>query len=310
MKTFFFLLTFLSTIGINLLSQITFIGFDQKQCNLLENSPYTYRSFYFGKWTTPGYEILKDGIVVYSPAKIDNDPHWIKDLKFINDSTGFLIEATCCSGGIYKTIDFGKTWKVIGYGALGYIGNCFIDNGYLGMYIINSNEAFLITSYACDTTLVVSRASEFSKNIKRIRLDTLNTLKISLTDSIFGNPFCIKDTLSFKILLSTDTIKIEITLQQLPLPPVEINSIVSTNRLDIYPNPTSDYIKIHYTEEIRSPIIISIQDILGKKIISKKLNNSVNEEVYIGNLPEGIYLVNISIENRIFQSKFIKINNR
>jgi|GEM_PF-4298022 len=118
--------------------QTSFLGFDQPQCHLLENSPYAYYSTTYGKHNCPAYIITKNGIGVYNTVggSNDNNPSWIYDLLFINASTGFST-----TGGIFnslyveKTMDYGKKWNVLG---------AVSSSTFLGTYIVNINTAFLI----------------------------------------------------------------------------------------------------------------------------------------------------------------------
>ena len=111
------LIILLSIPGLNLSAQLDFLGFDQMQCNILENSPYTIIETSGGKRAAPGFQILKNGIIVYVANDFDhNIPYWCHELKFINDSTGWMVETILYKSYVKKTTDSGKTWKETGTG--------------------------------------------------------------------------------------------------------------------------------------------------------------------------------------------------
>lgn len=289
------------TSGLKIFSQISFLGFDQVQCNLLENHSYTYEIIRVGKWSTPGFIIFRDGVIVYHSPIAEHSPYFFRDFNFINDSIGFLVYSDISTTWVYRTSDYGQTWENIGFG----LGGGFISGEYFGLYIVNFNTAFLITSLGF--RIVVSRASEISQAYKIIDLDSSN---IAINDTIYGDPFCIKDSLTFSVMIDTNRIDLKLNFQQLSLPTTSRNIYATANSIDVFPNPSSDYIKIHFNTEIASYGSIIVQDISGKIVIINELNDPFSEKIYIGDLPEGIYSIKILIENIFYQTKFIKINSR
>jgi hypothetical protein len=47
----------------------------------------------------------------------------------------------------------------------------------------------------------------------------------------------------------------------------------------------------------------------GKVVIIKKINNPSEEDIFIGNLQDGVYLVNIHSGISNLQARFVKIKN-
>jgi endonuclease I len=80
-------------------------------------------------------------------------------------------------------------------------------------------------------------------------------------------------------------------------------SIDDFNKISItlYPNPSSNYIKI---SGIKSKTNINIYDVLGKKILSKTIEESQNN-IDVSQLKKGLYFIRIESNN--FALKFIKI---
>lgn len=75
--------------------------------------------------------------------------------------------------------------------------------------------------------------------------------------------------------------------------------IAKTEKISIYPNPTTDFINIKSSKKIQN---IEIFDISGRKI-DAKLNGF---EVDVRSLSAGSYLLNIETEGRNYTEKFIK----
>ena len=72
------------------------------------------------------------------------------------------------------------------------------------------------------------------------------------------------------------------------------------NKLQIYPNPTKNIIHIKNNSEIEK---IKIFDYLGKEVFTQ---TQYNNEINVGNLSNGIYLLEINSENEKVYKKFIK----
>lgn len=73
----------------------------------------------------------------------------------------------------------------------------------------------------------------------------------------------------------------------------------ASNKLSIYPNPTTDFIKIRSSSTIKN---VNIFDSTGKNITLKLEGDQVD----VRSLPSGLYLVNIETDGRNFTEKFIK----
>lgn len=70
------------------------------------------------------------------------------------------------------------------------------------------------------------------------------------------------------------------------------------NQIKIYPNPTSDFIKI---ENVKNLNIIRIFDLTGKLV-----KESISPEIDVKSLLKGQYILNIHSGNEIISQKFIK----
>ena len=83
----------------------------------------------------------------------------------------------------------------------------------------------------------------------------------------------------------------------------EMTSII-INPLNIYPNPNNGEFKI--SVENNSEIsTIDIYNLMGEKVFNSDMNKTMNE-IDISNQPKGVYFVEITIGDKIFNEKIIK----
>jgi hypothetical protein len=71
----------------------------------------------------------------------------------------------------------------------------------------------------------------------------------------------------------------------------------------LYPNPSKGGFYLEFTEAQNSQLRIYINDLNGKRVYEKELNNRVN--LLNLNLPTGMYLLNVELENKSFSQKII-----
>ena len=71
--------------------------------------------------------------------------------------------------------------------------------------------------------------------------------------------------------------------------------------LNIYPNPTMDFIKINNEE----PVNVKIINLNGKVVKSKNLKNG---KIDISDLASGIYLLEVQLNGKIYKQKIRKAN--
>lgn len=84
-------------------------------------------------------------------------------------------------------------------------------------------------------------------------------------------------------------------------PPTGIED-VSVKFLNMYPNPVDEYIHIESLNN-RNIKRIAILDIYGRQVLKSKAPWTI---LYVGNLPPGVYVIHVSIENNMLRKKFIK----
>ncbi len=84
---------------------------------------------------------------------------------------------------------------------------------------------------------------------------------------------------------------------------VNINEVNATKHIEIYPNPTSDYITIENKQGTIKTI--SIYDILGRKLKELPVDHS-KITFYVGDLNKACYFIQIKTANEVMNSRFIK----
>jgi endonuclease I len=81
--------------------------------------------------------------------------------------------------------------------------------------------------------------------------------------------------------------------------PNYVPNYISTSKVffDVYPNPASEYVMINCTFAHDENSTIDIIDLTGREVYSKKLTDVI-ENIDITKLPEGVYIVSISLQDR------------
>ncbi|MEL6256370.1 MAG: T9SS type A sorting domain-containing protein, partial [Bacteroidota bacterium] len=89
-----------------------------------------------------------------------------------------------------------------------------------------------------------------------------------------------------------------------------LEEYVEESSLSLFPNPTTNFLRVEYELKETADVQIEVLDMLGKKFLSHEKNTrgiGVNtEEVSIEGLPSGIYLLQLKIEDASQTLKFVK----
>ena len=97
------------------------------------------------------------------------------------------------------------------------------------------------------------------------------------------------------------------TINVLPLGVTE--DALTITALENYPNPFSDYTTINYTIRKDATVSISILDLLGNTVTALENGNQVSGEhttsFYSSNIAEGMYLLQLKVDNTIKTKKII-----
>jgi len=83
---------------------------------------------------------------------------------------------------------------------------------------------------------------------------------------------------------------------------------ISSDNILIYPVPVKDFITIDISTPTQSNIEINILNITGEKILyDKTYSKSYKKDINIKNIPEGMYLIKITINDKLYTRKINKI---
>lgn len=80
----------------------------------------------------------------------------------------------------------------------------------------------------------------------------------------------------------------------------------NVSNLTIYPNPSTDVMKVSFDLKKSAYITIDVVDLAGKQLISVasgKFNGSITREINVSNLPQGMYLLKIDVDGKAATQK-------
>lgn len=95
-------------------------------------------------------------------------------------------------------------------------------------------------------------------------------------------------------------------LQSSPFLITANEEIISSNSIDIYPNPATDYIELRLEELNGQEVSISITDINGRVHLIKE-KAPISEKIDLKNIPQGIYVLILESKTRLYKSRFVKL---
>jgi hypothetical protein len=75
--------------------------------------------------------------------------------------------------------------------------------------------------------------------------------------------------------------------------------------VEIYYDPSSDFLHINISSEMQVNGLIEIYDIAGNKVFLEEINSG-KQAFILNNLPEGEYIAKISVRKEIKTKKFLK----
>lgn len=96
---------------------------------------------------------------------------------------------------------------------------------------------------------------------------------------------------------------------------IEPTDSVSVNfydlqKLKLYPNPASDYLKIEYDILFVKEAEIKIYNSIGSVVYSRKLENKQdNIRVEVSNFDNGLYFCSLQIDGKLLNTKKVLINH-
>ena len=80
---------------------------------------------------------------------------------------------------------------------------------------------------------------------------------------------------------------------------------INEESITAYPNPSQNIITLNLKTLLGKNVNITIYDALGRKVKEEAKINTPQYNLSRGNLPNGIYLINIVSEGKLFSKKII-----
>jgi len=85
-----------------------------------------------------------------------------------------------------------------------------------------------------------------------------------------------------------------------------VNDVYYKIKLTIYPNPADNF--IHYNISNIGNSTYTISNSFGAVVKTGSISHNNSGEINVGNLPNGIYILSIQTDNKIFTEKFVKVS--
>lgn len=88
-----------------------------------------------------------------------------------------------------------------------------------------------------------------------------------------------------------------------------VNQLDLDNKISIYPNPTNEILNISIAKDVDlTNATVSLVDVSGRQVLNQRIQ-STETAIHINHLPNGIYLLNIRLNNEFSTFKKITISN-
>lgn len=83
-------------------------------------------------------------------------------------------------------------------------------------------------------------------------------------------------------------------------------TIVNNSNAIIYPNPFTENVSLSFSDEITSPILVEVYDLLGRLLFTKEYTPSQSIDIMLGHLPVATYVLKANTKNTQIIKKIIK----
>lgn len=287
-KNITLILVIVLTIVLNSKSQ-SFLGFDQAQCT--STLGYSYNNFECS-YNSYTYKIFSPSQLVFEKEcpGVMGQSYSANNLLFINDSVGFHAITHLGSSFtpykyVVKTTNSGFTWNYFSGPPSGF--GPIMDFDY---FVLNENAVFVVAIFYVNGPL--SNHIFINNIIDSIDNDTVIHYPIS------GVNLCGIDTLSFNVY-SGDTVNYKIIFDF----DTEVQESGDIPEVFISPNPASNYLLIKTNNKFTKLGKVSIFDLKGRLIMSKKFENEI--QLDIRNINYGVYFSKIEINDHIITKKIL-----
>lgn len=289
--TITFLMFFLVLHLVNVKAQ----GFVESECGIISNPSYTYDNYENSNWIF-GFNLYHNSVL------IEHLEGWqagrgfqVVSLKFINDTTGYLIYSE--HTGIPTTY---RINKIIGNKIIYLITGTYPYS----LHIVNANLAYLLnyTIYTINNVYMMDSQLFKCSDVQPLKQlwKSRPTSDSTIFDTIVGMPLCQNQS---EINLRYDSINCKILFHI-------IDSTYSINENGIspwkvFPNPADDYICLT-TNNPSVSCVINIFNSLGILQKSIVFNQLSGQTIYVGDLKKGLYILEINQGRTKYFHKMIK----
>ncbi len=251
-------------------------------------------------------------------AQTSGRTNLLKSVYFVNATTGYAVGD---SATLLKTVNGGTTWTILNSGVTGFYNNLNavyftdVNTGYIagqsGKIIKTTNGG---TTWTTQTTGFSSDiysihfvdanngyAAGYIKVLKTIDGGTTWTIQstgISGTYDNLSSIFFLNSSLGYTVGYKGRILK---TING-GVAGVEENT--KESQLNIYPNPTADYITVNIDNKDNSPMTMNIYNTIGKLVKQVAITQN-QQKVNVQDLNNGIYIVEISSKGLLERQKLI-----
>lgn len=273
-----------------------------------------YDSSYIAKTTNGGASWNE----VYSGKA--SGTRWISHFYFTDSQHGF---ASVNGGKMLKTVDGGDNWTVL---------NVATNLWGSGIYFLNKDEGFVGGQVMSPSTgASIYKTSDGGANWQSISSSDM-IFKLTFSDNTHGYALSVNTVGAGKMIRSTDggtSWADEVTPQQNLRGMCFLNASLGyavgdngvilkyslntginnsdpagNSGITLYPNPATDFFTVNTNDFDNTNALIAIYDVVGKLASSEKLLQN-QKKIYVGNLSNGIYMVEIRTREGVEKCKLI-----
>lgn len=219
-------------------------------------------------WGTNNYGAAANGVNYFAT----NNP-----IQITTSSDWIDVETNGLNTVALKTNGTLWTWGINGYGNFG--NNNTIDS-YVPVQVgtdTNWLKIFKQSEYVCSA--IKQNNSLYSWGLQPTNVFDNNTNNVKYVPTLIGNE-CLLNNISFE----------------------------DNNKVALYPNPVINLFTIAFNETINATVVVKITSVLGttKLVNNSNLKNNNALEIDVSNFSAGMYIVTISYDNKIINTKIVK----
>ncbi|AZB28333.1 T9SS type A sorting domain-containing protein [Chryseobacterium balustinum] len=230
------------------------------------------------------------------------------------NSANVLATNTINDGGIKKNVNgFAKTelsfdFKISAIDESDYFMSVRDNsNTILGAFVIDYEQGNVaiydgIMDDVTETSIDVSPNVWY--NFKMIVNTTTHTVEYFVNNTSLGSKNFLTTTTGFQIIdFAFDDYDSGFTVDNIKISNADnlsTSEIAQDKKINIYPNPTSDFLHVPTTENIKS---LEVYDLSGKVVLK---DTSGKNQISVSFLNKGMYIIKITTNHSVFSTKFSK----